>query len=87
MVPDSLSQPFIRARIQPLLQDGTRATFMSVQSLAGRLLFAATLSIAAMRSGEAAIAYEDMQIILTVYVGIGIVVLAGLIGTVRRAGV
>ena len=87
MVPDSLSQPFIRARIQPLLQDGTRATYMSVQSLAGRLLFAATLSIAAMRSGEAAIAYEDMQIILTAYVGIGIVVLAGLIGTVRRAGV
>ena len=87
MVPDSLSQPFIRARIQPLLHDGTRATYMSVQSLAGRLLFAATLSIAAMRSGEAAIAYDDMQIILAAYVGIGVIVLAGLIGTARRAGV
>jgi len=87
MVPDSLSQPFIRARIQPLLQDGTRATYMSVQSLAGRILFAATLSIAAMRSGDADMAYADMQIILAVYAGLGLVFLAALVGTARKAKV
>ncbi|HKK96651.1 MAG TPA: MFS transporter, partial [Marivita sp.] len=32
MVPDSLSRPFILAAIQPLLQDGMRATYLSVQS-------------------------------------------------------
>lgn len=61
MVPDSLSQPFILARIQPLLPDGIRATYLSVQSLAGRLLFAGTLSLAATQTtDQTAIPYADM---------------------------
>jgi MFS family permease len=88
MVPDSLSQPFIRARIQPLLQDGMRATYMSVQSLAGRVLFAATLSLAAGRTThDASLPYADIQMILAVYAACGFVFLLALTLTARRAQV
>ena len=88
MIPDSLSLPFIRARIQPLLEDGTRATYLSVQSLAGRILFAVTLSWAASRtSGEAALPYADMQIILAVYAVCGVALLLALALTAKRARV
>lgn len=86
MVPDSLSRPFIQARIQPLLHDGTRATYLSVQSLAGRLLFAITLSIAAgQTSGDTTMPYADMQIILAVYAAIGLVFWLVLARTTKRA--
>jgi MFS family permease len=88
MVPDSLSQPFIRARIQPLLPDGIRATYFSLQSLAGRLLFAATLGLAAARSTENTImAYADMQVILATYASCGFMFLVALAFTVGRAKV
>lgn len=88
MVPNSLSQPFIQARIQPLLQDGTRATYLSVQSLAGRLLFAFTLSIAAARTtAEAAMPYADVQVILAIYAALGLIFLIALARTARRAKV
>jgi hypothetical protein len=87
-VPDSLSQPFVRARIQPLLQDGIRATYLSVQSLAGRLLFAATLAFVATRTtDQAAVPYAELQVILAVYTAFGIVALAGLVATFRSARV
>jgi MFS family permease len=88
MVPDSLSQPFIRARIQPLLPDGIRATYFSVQSLAGRLLFAATLSVAAARSADGAVMpYGDMQVILSAYAICGLIFLLALVVTARGAKV
>jgi MFS family permease len=88
MVPDSLSGPFIRARIQPLLQDGIRATYFSVQSLAGRLLFAATLSFAAAQTTDkTAMPYADMRVILAVYAAFGLAVLIALIRTARSAKV
>jgi MFS family permease len=88
MVPDSLSQPFIRARIQPLLQDGIRATYLSVQSLAGRLLFAGTLAVAATQTtDQAAAPYSELQVILAVYAVFGVVALAALLRTVRSAQV
>ena len=86
MVPDSLSRPFIQARIQPLLKDGVRATYFSVQSLAGRILFAITLSLAAARtSDDAPLPYEDMQVILTAYSWFGLVFFLMLAFTARRA--
>jgi hypothetical protein len=79
MVPESLSQPFVRARIQPLLPDGIRATYFSVQSLAGRLLFAVTLGFAAAESPDGtAMPYADMQVILGAYAVFGLVVLVAL---------
>jgi MFS family permease len=88
MVPESLSQPFILARMQPLLPDGIRATHLSVQSLAGRLFFAGILSVAAAQTtDEAAIPYADMQIILATCAVFGMVALVALISTARSAKV
>ena len=88
MVPDSLSRPFIQARIQPLLKDGTRATYLSVQSLAGRLLFAGTLALAAGQSSDVgAMPYAQMQGILAAYVVVGLVMFTALMATAKRARV
>lgn len=88
MVPNSLSQPFIQARIQPLLKDGTRATYLSVQSLAGRLLFAGTLALAAGNTTSTdQMPYGQMQGILASYAGVGMVCLVALALTARRARV
>ncbi|XDA97507.1 MFS transporter [Sulfitobacter sp. LCG007] len=87
MVPDSLSRPFMTARIQPLLKDGTRATYFSLQSLAGRMLFSLTLSLAAMQASDAAsLPYSEIQAILSVYVATGIVFWLVLAATARRSG-
>lgn len=88
MVPDSLSSAFLLARIQPLLSDTIRATYLSLQSLAGRIVFSASLSLAALyMPGDAALAYGDLQVILTCFSGVGVVVLAALWASARKAGV
>jgi MFS family permease len=88
MVPDSLSTAFMLARIQPLLPDTIRATYLSLQSLAGRVVFSAALSLAALYApADAAIAYADMQVILIAFTALGVVLLGLLAATVRRAGV
>lgn len=51
-VPRALMMPPLNAAIHARVNDSTRATFLSVQSLAGRLAFAATLLIAAQSVGE-----------------------------------
>ncbi len=79
MVPNSLSGPFILARIQPMLPDDTRATYLSLQSLAGRALFAATLFVSATASSNAGLMpYSEIQSILVWYVVAGVIALAGL---------
>jgi len=88
MVPDSLSQPFVRARIQPLLGDGMRATYFSIQSLAGRVLFAVMLSVSAGRiSGSGTLPYSDLQFILSAFVGLGLIILFSLGLIAKRSGV
>ena len=85
MVPDSLARPYILARIHPLLTDTARATYLSVQSFCGRLLFASTLYLSSLAAtAGSALAYPDIQVILACYAGAGAVLLAGLAVTVRR---
>lgn len=86
MVPNSWAQPFIIARIQPLLDDAARATFLSIQSFVGRLLFAGSLMVAAQvapTGGE--MAYDDIQITLTGFGVVGVVCFLLLAATVQRA--
>jgi MFS family permease len=86
MVPNSLSRPFIIARIQPLLTDAGRATFLSVQSFGGRLLFAATLLIASAYVPDGAeMAYADIRMTLSWYVLAGGVFFVMLLLAVKRA--
>lgn len=88
MVPDSFAGPFIVARIQPLLSDTGRATYLSLQSFAGRLFFAASLLWAAGRAPAGAeMAYADIRVSLAAYALAGAAFWLVLALTVRRAGV
>ena len=88
MVPDSLSRPFILARIQPLLSDDSRATYLSLRSLAGRVVFAASLWAASLSTSEVGqMAHSEIRTVLTWYVIAGVVWLIGLALLAGRAGV
>jgi len=88
IVPDALSHPFKMGRIQPLLRDEVRATYVSMQNLAGKLAFAASLFLAAGAASDVtALPYGDIQQILGGYVAAGVLFLLGLAATARRAGV
>lgn len=84
IVPDSLSSPFITARIQPLLEDGTRATYLSLQSLGGKVVFATTLVFAATTASDAGLLpADDLQRILSWYTIGGMVCITALAITAR----
>ena len=88
MVPDSLSRPFILARVQPLLSDDSRATYLSLRSLAGRVTFAASLWVASLSTSEVGqMAHSEIRTVLTWYVIAGTICLAGLVLMARRAAV
>ncbi|MEM7521686.1 MAG: MFS transporter [Pseudomonadota bacterium] len=88
IVPDALSHPFKMGRIQPLLQNEVRATFVSMQSLAGKLVFAVSLLLAAGAASDvAALPYADIRMILGWYVAAGGAVWLTLALTARRADV
>lgn len=85
MVPDALSRPFILGRIQPLLADDSRATWLSLKSFVGRLAFASALAAGAISTTDAGtMPYADIRTILTVAVLIGLSALAVLAITARR---
>lgn len=74
MVPDALSRPFIIARIQPELSDDTRATYLSLQSLLGRVLFAGSLWLASSGAADVGtMAYPEIQMILGGYTVAGLI--------------
>ena len=88
MVPDSFSRPFILARIQPLVEDSVRATYLSIQSLVARVLFAVSLYIAAGSASEVgAMARSEIGTILSVYAAVGIGALLVLLLTARGRGI
>jgi MFS family permease len=74
MVPDSLSWPFIVARIQPLLSGDNRATYLSLQSFVGRLIFAATLYLASYgASDQSVMAYSEIRLVVGGYALAGLI--------------
>lgn len=84
MVPDSFSKPFMMARIQPLLGDQGRATYLSLQSFGGRLLLAGSLLVASANVQEGAVmAYSDIQMTLAGYTLAGMAAFALLLVSVR----
>jgi len=85
MTPDALAKPYILARIHPLLVDRARATYFSVQSFVGRLLFATTLFLSTFGANEGSmLAYPAIQTILSWYAGAGLLLIIGLAITARR---
>lgn len=85
MVPDSWSKPFIEARVQPLLNDAGRATFLSLQSFGGRLLFAGSIFAASLIAPtKGAMAYADIRATLGWYAIVGAVLFGGLLVATTR---
>ena len=84
MVPNAFARAYLLAQIQPLIPDRSRATYLSVQSFTGRLIFAGSLMAAAGGASAGALTYADNQVILVGYLVAGLVVLAGLAVAVRR---
>ena len=88
MVPDALSRPFVLGRIQPLLPDESRATWLSLKSFAGRLVFASALAMGAISASDAGtLPYGDIRLILSVTTLIGLAALAALALTARRIAI
>lgn len=88
MVPDALSRPFVLARIQPLLEDDSRATWLSLKSFAGRLLFAGALAIGAINTDSVdEMSYGEISSILGVATVIGLVAITLLALFARRIDV
>jgi len=82
MVPDNLAKPYLMATIQPLLSDRRRATYLSVQSFLGRLLFAASLLLASAEAGDvASLSQPELREILVWYVAAGVLVFLGLLAS------
>lgn len=88
MVPDSFSRPFILARIQPLLTDDVRATFLSLRSLAGRLLFAMSLYLASVNASQIGeMASAEIRSVLSIYALVGALAFIGLLIMRRGRGI
>ncbi len=85
MVPNSLSRPFIMARIQPLLSSDIRATYMSLQSFVGRLILAGTLFLASFATTDSdQMHYSEIQWILGWYLLGGLLCFIVLATVARR---
>lgn len=81
MVPNSFARPFIVARMQPLLDDAGRATYLSLQSFVGRLLFAGSLLLASAQVQQGTVmASADIQATLGIYAIGGVFFLLALTG-------
>ena len=87
MVPDALAKPLILAGVQPRLESSYRATFLSVQSLLGRLTLAASvLAGSYWLPGEGAFSAPALQALLTVYAAVGLILGALLLISAGRRG-
>ena len=87
MVPDALAKPLILAGVQPRLESSYRATFLSVQSLLGRLTLAASvLAGSYWLPGEGVFSAPALQALLTVYAAVGLILGALLLISARRRG-
>jgi MFS family permease len=88
-VPRGLMSAPLNAAIAPRVTQGTRATYLSMQSLVGRLAFSATLAGLALLVGrESGVEWPPLSRVLTagcIIALVGTGVLALFAGTIRRA--
>ncbi|MBT8414782.1 MAG: MFS transporter [Boseongicola sp.] len=85
MVPSSIHGPLLIARVQPILNDDSRATYLSIKSLVGRLMFAASLWIAAAATTDVGLmSYPEIQAVLGWYFAIGLLAFCALAVLARR---
>lgn len=86
MVPDALARPFILASIHPELSSNHRATYLSLQSLCGRIAFSGALLVASLGASERGVlTHAALQSILVWYVAAGVTLLIALAATLHAA--
>lgn len=76
--PMGLLNPIVRAEIHPRVETQIRATYLSLQSLAGRLAFSACLATSSWAVGERALTHSVMSGVLFGFAGLGVLLLLGL---------
>ncbi len=87
MVPDALSKPYMLAMVQPRLESAYRASYLSVQSLIGRIFFSAALFVAAVGASESGeLTSQDLSTILPYFAVVGLAVWLGLALTRKVLG-
>jgi MFS family permease len=85
MVPDALAKPLILASIQPRLESAYRATFLSLQSLIGKLLLAGSIGIASTVAPENSdLSHAALQAILPLYLEPGVLLVLVLVLTAPK---
>lgn len=88
MVPSSIHGPLLIARVQPVLNDDSRATYLSIKSLVGRLMFAGSLWLAAKATTDIGLmSYREIQTVLGWYFVIGLIAFCGLWIMARRVSI
>ncbi|MCA8927291.1 MAG: MFS transporter [Alphaproteobacteria bacterium] len=86
MVPNAFARPLILAGVQPQLERAYRATFLSLQSLLGRVILAGTLLLVSETlPSEGVLTHAALRQVLPWYVAVGAAVLAVLAWLGRRA--
>ncbi len=84
MVPEALTWPMFLAAVQPKLQSGYRATYLSLQSLIGRIILAGTLLVAGLAVPDfGTLQHSTLQTILLSYFAAGAILLVVLGLTTR----
>lgn len=77
-VPSALARPTMAQLIHPRVPSNIRATYLSMQSLAGRLAFSATLAASAAILGSDPLTYPSLSHLLWLLAGLGAVALVAL---------
>ncbi|MEL6648846.1 MAG: hypothetical protein AAFQ05_14370, partial [Pseudomonadota bacterium] len=84
MVPNSISQAYLRAASHPFLEDATRATYLSLQSLGSKLALSVSLWLAAFGvSDQSAMSATDLNAVFATYALSGAICVLGLMITAR----
>ncbi len=81
--PMAISRPIMNARVHPKIDTGIRATYLSVQSLAGRLAFSISLAVAAYVVGDSLMTAGVMSELLIGFAVLSAILLASLAITSR----
>lgn len=79
-IPRALMTAPLNAAISPLIGSEHRATYLSIQSLAGRLAFSASLFLAALTFSSTVSTWAEMRYSLLLYGGVGVVGIAIIAG-------
>ena len=83
--PMGLLNPIMLAEVHPRVETQIRATYLSLQSFAGRLAFAVCLAISSRAVAGLETSHETMARVLWVYLACGLLLGVALVWTARRA--